>query len=136
WLWDVIDGFIYPFQVFCSWRSKVKSKTDDEFMMLADGIGRNKENKILGLRRKCCNPFPPIRLFYRTPGYLSVHGLQSVCMYLGDFTLRLKVMDVGEFLFVTHISTHYYVDFYYIMLRRYPEDIPAFVTVLDFFRRM
>jgi translation initiation factor 3 subunit L len=36
WLWDIIDEFIYQFQVFCSWRSKVKSKTDDELMMLAD----------------------------------------------------------------------------------------------------
>jgi translation initiation factor 3 subunit L len=36
WLWDIIDEFIYQFQVFCSWRSKVKSKSDDELMMLAD----------------------------------------------------------------------------------------------------
>lgn len=39
WLWDIIDEFIYQFQVFCSWRSKVKSKTDDELLMLTDGGG-------------------------------------------------------------------------------------------------
>ena len=37
WLWDIIDEFIYQFQVFCTWRSKVKSKSDDELMMLAEG---------------------------------------------------------------------------------------------------
>lgn len=37
WLWDIIDEFIYQFQVFCTWRSKVKSKTDDELAMLAEG---------------------------------------------------------------------------------------------------
>lgn len=37
WLWDIIDEFIYQFQVFCSWRSKVKSKTDDEITMLGEG---------------------------------------------------------------------------------------------------
>ena len=37
WLWDIIDEFIYQFQSFCVWRSKVKSKTDDELMLLADG---------------------------------------------------------------------------------------------------
>ncbi|KAG5634029.1 hypothetical protein H0H81_003718, partial [Sphagnurus paluster] len=37
WLWDIIDEFIYQFQVFCTWRSKVKSKTEDELMMLAEG---------------------------------------------------------------------------------------------------
>ena len=37
WLWDIIDEFIYQYQVFCTWRSKVGSKTQDELMMLADG---------------------------------------------------------------------------------------------------
>lgn len=37
WLWDIIDEFIYQYQVFCTWRSKVSSKTQDELMMLADG---------------------------------------------------------------------------------------------------
>lgn len=36
WLWDIIDEFIYQFQSFCVWRSKVKSKTDEELMLLAD----------------------------------------------------------------------------------------------------
>ena len=36
WLWDIIDEFIYQFQSFCVWRSKVKSKSDDELMLLAD----------------------------------------------------------------------------------------------------
>ena len=37
WLWDIIDEFIYQFQSFCVWRSKVKSKTDEELMLLVDG---------------------------------------------------------------------------------------------------
>jgi translation initiation factor 3 subunit L len=37
WLWDIIDEFIYQYQVFCTWRSKVKSKTDEELVMLAEG---------------------------------------------------------------------------------------------------
>lgn len=36
WLWDIIDEFIYQFQSFCVWRSKVKSKTDEELQLLAD----------------------------------------------------------------------------------------------------
>jgi translation initiation factor 3 subunit L len=39
WLWDIIDEFIYQFQVFCTWRSKARSKTDDELIMLQDGAG-------------------------------------------------------------------------------------------------
>ena len=37
WLWDIIDEFIYQFQSFCVWRSKVKSKTDEEIALLAEG---------------------------------------------------------------------------------------------------
>ena len=36
WLWDIIDEFIYQFQSFCVWRSKAKSKSDEELGMLAD----------------------------------------------------------------------------------------------------
>ena len=37
WLWDIIDEFIYQYQVFCTWRSKIISKTQDELAMLAEG---------------------------------------------------------------------------------------------------
>lgn len=36
WLWDIIDEFIYQFQSFCVWRSKVKTKTEEELVLLAD----------------------------------------------------------------------------------------------------
>ncbi|KAE9408431.1 hypothetical protein BT96DRAFT_849521, partial [Gymnopus androsaceus JB14] len=188
WLWDIIDEFIYQFQVFCSWRSKIKSKTDDELMMLADGTGvwssysvlnvlysliqKSKINEyILALKEEqvkggsrtaeeianSISPYTALPL-YRTLGYFSVLGLLRVHVLLGDFTLGLKVMDqVGEFLLggsgfgaksnkssltalpalpATHISTHYYVGFCYMMLRRYPDAIRTFVTVLNFFQRM
>jgi len=47
WLWDIIDEFIYQFQVFCTWRSKVKNKTEDELLMLADGAGVRSLNILL-----------------------------------------------------------------------------------------
>ncbi|KAF9064191.1 RNA polymerase I-associated factor PAF67-domain-containing protein [Rhodocollybia butyracea] len=188
WLWDIIDEFIYQFQVFCSWRSKVKSKTDDEILMLADGTGvwssysvlnvlysliqKSKINEyIIALKEEqgkggartaeeiaeSISPYTALPL-YRSLGYFSVLGLLRVHVLLGDFTLALKVMDqVGEFLLggssfgakankpsitalptlpATHISTHYYVGFCYMMLRRYPDAIRTFVTVLNFFQRM
>ncbi|KAJ3840745.1 RNA polymerase I-associated factor PAF67-domain-containing protein [Lentinula raphanica] len=188
WLWDIIDEFIYQFQVFCSWRSKVKSKTEDQLVMLADGTGvwssysvlnvlysliqKSKINEyIIALKEEqgkddarsaeeiaeSISPYTALPL-YRTLGYFSVLGLLRVHVLLGDFTLALKVMDqVGEFLLggsgfgakankssltalpalpATHISTHYYVGFCYMMLRRYPDAIRIFVTVLNFFQRM
>jgi translation initiation factor 3 subunit L len=37
WLWDIIDEFIYQYQNFCLWRSKIKSKSEEELHMLAEG---------------------------------------------------------------------------------------------------
>lgn len=37
WLWDIVDEFIYQFQSFCVWTAKVKTKSDEELLMLADG---------------------------------------------------------------------------------------------------
>lgn len=39
WLWDIIDEFIYQYQVFCTWRSKSKNKTEDELAVLEEGAG-------------------------------------------------------------------------------------------------
>jgi translation initiation factor 3 subunit L len=36
-LWDIVDEFIYQFQSFYVWRAKVKTKTEEELVMLADG---------------------------------------------------------------------------------------------------
>jgi translation initiation factor 3 subunit L len=95
-------------------------------------------------------------------GYFSVIGLLRVHVLLGDFTLALKVMENVElnqkvgilhalsssfhtyvvskspFSRVTacHVTTYYYVGFCYIMLRRYPDAIRTFVTILNFIMRM
>ncbi len=37
WLWDIVDEFIYQFQSFYVWRARVKTKTEEELVMLTDG---------------------------------------------------------------------------------------------------
>ncbi|KAI0087211.1 eukaryotic translation initiation factor 3 subunit 6 [Irpex rosettiformis] len=120
WLWDIIDEFIYQFQSFCVWRSKVKSKTDEELMLLVDGsqvwssysvlnvlyslIQKSKINEhILALQQgKSKEEINEIvgeygsRPLYRMLGYFSLIGLLRVHSLLGDFTLALKVMESVE----------------------------------------
>jgi translation initiation factor 3 subunit L len=36
WLWDIIDEFIYQFQAFCQYRSKVKAKSETELSLLRE----------------------------------------------------------------------------------------------------
>ncbi|KAF8347471.1 eukaryotic translation initiation factor 3 subunit 6 [Amanita rubescens] len=120
WLWDIIDEFIYQFQVFCSWRSKVKSKSDDELMMLADCgsvwssysvlnvlyslIQKSRINEYIIAQQQGKSPEEIAEIageygqrpLYRMLGYFSIIGLLRVHVLLGDFTLALKVMDNVE----------------------------------------
>ncbi|KAI0764991.1 eukaryotic translation initiation factor 3 subunit 6 [Fomes fomentarius] len=174
WLWDIIDEFIYQFQSFCVWRSKVKSKTEEELSLLADAsqvwssysvlnvlyslIQKSKMNEhLIALQEgKSAEEIAEIvgeygtRPLYKLLGYFSIIGLLRVHSLLGDFTLALKVMENVElnqkasdcycspFTRVTacHVTTYYYVGFCYIMLRRYPDAIRAFVSILNFILRM
>ncbi|EDQ99844.1 uncharacterized protein LACBIDRAFT_334691 [Laccaria bicolor S238N-H82] len=168
WLWDIIDEFIYQYQVFCTWRSKVKSKTDDELQMLAEGgpvwssysvlnvlyslMQKSKINEYIVAQREGKSPEEIAEIvgeygqrpLYRMLGYFSIIGLLRVHVLLGDYTLALKVMENVElnqkspFTRVTacHVATYYYVGFCYIMLRRYPDAIRTYVTILNFIMRM
>ncbi|KAJ7621160.1 eukaryotic translation initiation factor 3 subunit 6 [Roridomyces roridus] len=168
WLWDIIDEFIYQFQVFCTWRSKVKSKTEDELSMLADGgpvwssysvlnvlyslIQKSKINEYIAAHQagKTAEEIAEIvgeygsRPIYRHLGYFSIIGLLRVHVLLGDFTLALKVMENVELnqkspytrVTACTVATYYYVGFCYIMLRRYPDAIRTFVSILNWIMRM
>nr|GAT58876.1 eukaryotic translation initiation factor 3 subunit 6 [Mycena chlorophos] len=168
WLWDIIDEFIYQFQVFCTWRSKVKSKSDDELSMLADGgpvwssysvlnvlyslIQKSKINEYIAAHQAGKTPEEiaeivgeyGIRPLYRHLGYFSIIGLLRVHVLLGDFTLALKVMENVELnqkspytrVTACTVATYYYVGFCYIMLRRYPDAIRTFISILNWIMRM
>ncbi|KAJ6466954.1 eukaryotic translation initiation factor 3 subunit 6 [Mycena sanguinolenta] len=168
WLWDIIDEFIYQFQVFCTWRSKVKSKTDDELVMLAEGgpvwssysvlnvlyslIQKSKINEYIVAHQAGKTPEEiaeivgeyGVRPLYRHLGYFSIIGLLRVHVLLGDFTLALKVMENVELnqkspytrVTACTVATYYYVGFCYIMLRRYPDAIRTFVSILNWIMRM
>lgn len=103
------------------------------------------------------------RPLYRMLGYFSIVCLLRVHVLLGDFTLALKVMEnvelsqkvcIAVFLARTrmltaltlqatltrvtacHVSMYYHVGFCYLGLRRYPDAIRTFVSILNFIMRM
>ncbi|EGN94376.1 hypothetical protein SERLA73DRAFT_188222 [Serpula lacrymans var. lacrymans S7.3] len=121
WLWDIIDEFIYQYQSFSIWRSKPRTKTDDELGLLADGgaqvwssysvlnvlyslIQKSRINEYIVATQegKSEEEISEIvgeygtKPLYRMLGYFSIIGLLRVHVLLGDFTLALKVMDNVE----------------------------------------
>ncbi|KAG9023596.1 hypothetical protein FS837_005699, partial [Tulasnella sp. UAMH 9824] len=168
WLWDIIDEFIYQFQSFCLWRSKVKSKNEEELALLAEGnqmwscysvlnvlyslIQKSQINEYLKATQEGKSAEEVAELvgeygmipLYRSLGYFSIIGLLRVHVLLGDYTLALKVMDRIElnqkafFTRVTacHVTTYYFVGFCYLALRRYPDAVRTFSSILNFISRM
>jgi len=164
WLWDIIDEFIYQFQSFCQYRSKVKSKNEIELKSLRERpdiwnvhnvlnvlyslIQKSNINEQLlvnkngGDMMEAAGEFGSKQL-YKMLGYFSIIGLLRVHCLLGDYSLALKMMENIElhnrniFLRVSacHVTTYYYVGFAYMMMRRYSDAIKIFISILQFINR-
>lgn len=52
-MWDIVDEFIYQFQSFYVWRARVKTKTEEELVMLADGSQVKSQGSSFALRNGC-----------------------------------------------------------------------------------
>lgn len=141
WLWDMIDEFIYQFESWCQYRSKLKSKTLEEIDYLRENndvwsvqlVLRLlhylviKSNVISWLVNGCPvgsnNPdddnFDIGSLsVYRHIGYFSIIGLLRVNTLLGDYRLALMVLQPLEFDGPTALFTHVtacHVSVYYYM---------------------
>jgi len=119
-LWDIVDEFIYQFQSFYVWRARVKTKTEEELVMLADGsqvwsaysvlnvlyslIQKSKINEFILAKQQGKSEAEIAEIvgdygslpLYHMLGYFSLIGLLRVHVLLGDFTLALKVVENVE----------------------------------------
>ncbi|GMM34818.1 hypothetical protein DASC09_021430 [Saccharomycopsis crataegensis] len=126
WLWDIVDEFIYQFNQFSVFRSKLINKknlseqdsAELSFLQqhveiwssysvlnaLYSLIGRSKIYEQLTAQR---NNLPPSKIseiagpygsltLYKNLGYFSIIGLLRIHTLLGDFTLALKTMEEIE----------------------------------------
>jgi translation initiation factor 3 subunit L len=162
WLWDIVDEFIYQFQTFCQYRSRMKGKTEDELKALKENPDVWSVVKVLHYLQKLADksdivahlngekessPFLEATT-YKMLGYFSLVGLLRVHCLLGDYRLALAsvaAIDInkkgpaphGLFTRVTlcHITLFYYVGWSYLMLRRYTDAIKTFSSILFYIAR-
>jgi translation initiation factor 3 subunit L len=163
WLWDITDEFIYQFQAFSQYRSKLKNKSADELVVLrahpevwnVDGVlsylsaliaksqiinSLQSEKQSSEERSLATFSGHPV---YRTLGYFSIIGQLRVQCLLGDYYLGLKTLipiDLNRKGFYTrvtacHITLYYYLGFSYLMMRRYVDAIKALSNILLYINR-
>jgi translation initiation factor 3 subunit L len=164
WLWDVIDEFIYQFQSFSQYRSKLSKKTEEEtdtlrrnpkiwnvhsvLNVLHSLVEKSNINRQLEVYTSGGDPDSVAGEFgrhslYKMLGYFSLVGLLRLHSLLGDYYQALKVLENIDFnkknmysrVPACQITTYYYVGFAYMMMRRYQDAIRTFSNILLYIQR-
>jgi translation initiation factor 3 subunit L len=159
WIWDILDEFVYHFQVFCTYRNKtVKVQKESEVEKLRENVDVFDTTKVLSLLHQLVeaslveewmqaphNPDNKNGAFtdemVRKIGYFSVMQLLRMHSLLGDYHLALQTIQHVDFqaevpLFYSvqacHVTLYYYMGFAFLMMRRTHDTIKTFSSVLVF----
>jgi len=164
WLWDIIDEFIYQFQSFSQFRTKLGKRTPEELETLRRNakiwnvhsvlnvlhslVDKSNINRQLEVYTNGGDPDSVAGEFghhslYKMLGYFSLVGLLRLHSLLGDYYQALKVMENIDFNKKTmysrvpqcQITTYYYVGFAYMMMRRYQDAIRTLSHILLYIQR-
>lgn len=164
WLWDTIDEFIYQFQSFCQFRSKLNSKHTNEIAQIQENpkvwnvhsvlnvlhslVDKSNINCQLEIYTSGGDPDSVAGDFGRHPlykmlGYFSLVGLLRLHSLLGDYYQAIKVLENIELnkknlysrVPACQVTTYYYVGFAYMMMRRYADAIRTFSDILLYVQR-
>jgi len=165
WLWDIIDEFIYQFQSFCHYRSKLAKMAEEDRKAL-----KETQNKIWNVHSVLNVLYSLVEMsrineqlevyasdgdpdtvagdygklpLYKMFGYFSLIGLLRLHSLLGDYYQAIKVLanvDLHKKTLYSHVpacqvTTYYYVGFAYMMMRRYQDAIRSFTSVLLYIQR-
>ncbi|XP_061766716.1 eukaryotic translation initiation factor 3 subunit L [Nerophis ophidion] len=164
WLWDIIDEFIYQFQSFSQYRSKMAKKPEEEIEFLRSNpkiwnvhsvlnvlhslVDKSNINRQLEVYTSGGDPESVAgeygrHLLYKMLGYFSLVGLLRLHSLLGDYYQAIKVLENIELnkksmysrVPECQITTYYYVGFAYLMMRRYQDAIRVFANILLYIQR-
>merc|ERR1712166_797245 len=162
WLCDMVDEFIYQFQAFAHYRTKLKSKDEDEISMLKDCEQGGtwdcaaafrylnalvKESNIVAFlneQEEQLGSLQNVDLdLFKLLGYFSVIGLLRMHCLTADYRRALQQLDTINIArrgllkggMPCHITTYYYMGFAYMMHRRYVDAIKALSNILLYINR-
>ncbi|CAF0786069.1 unnamed protein product [Didymodactylos carnosus] len=149
WLWDIIEEFIYQFQSFCNFRTKLQKRTDDD----VDQLKRNSKMwSIHAVLNVLHIPFHDNidqicqTNLYKMLGYFSLIGLLKLHTLTSDYYMALKTVEcidlyvVKQYVYcqVPHciVATNYHAGYCFTMMRRYEDAIRIFVDTLLYIQRI
>lgn len=163
WLWEIMDDFVYQFQSFSVYLSKVDKMNTAELKhcqehpkmwnvhsvlnVLHSLVQKSNINEQLEVYSNGGNPDDVAgeygsKPLYKMLGYFSLIALLRLHSQLGDYYQAIKILRHLELnrkglsrVPACHVSTYYYVGFAYMMMRRYEDAIRTFSNVLIYIMR-
>eukprot|EP01116_Phalansterium_solitarium_P004945 TRINITY_DN16187_c0_g1_i1.p1 TRINITY_DN16187_c0_g1~~TRINITY_DN16187_c0_g1_i1.p1 ORF type:complete len:532 (-),score=91.29 TRINITY_DN16187_c0_g1_i1:120-1715(-) len=162
WIWDMVDEFIYQFQSFCQYRSKLSNKSQEELVVLRNNpqvwntvnvlnilnslVAKSNISRVLEREKSGVTDHDrgfATHPIYRMIGYFSLIGLCRIHCILGNYPTALRALGPielggkGPYTQVTacYVTLYYYVGFSYLMMRRYADAIRTFQSVILYITR-
>ncbi|RMX54951.1 hypothetical protein pdam_00012709 [Pocillopora damicornis] len=155
WLWDIIDEFIYQFQAFSQYRSKLLKKGEDEvgtlrantkiwnvhsvLNVLYSLVEKSKINHQLERYNQGGDPDSVagefgIHPLYKMLGYFSlIDSCYTNSLYISDMYVVFQ-QSLYSRVPACQITTYYYVGFAYLMMKRYQFGISSVKKEAQVFR--
>jgi len=157
WIWDILDEFVYHYQVYCAFRSKsIKAGKDEVINEIKENPDVFETKTVLVYLHKLVRASKVEEYLVnkeggtmgafvdetsRLLGYFSLMQLLRVHSLLGDYHLAMKTIskidlheEVPLFYKIPacHVTLYYYMGFAYMMMRRYADAIRTFSDILVF----
>ena len=151
WVWDMIDEFIYQFQNFCFFRSKIRSANDPSFQSLKDNTSLPNladvkrvlerfitESGILDSEGQFVEIKQVKTIHYL--GYYSIVGLCKLYVIIGDGAKALDVIAPVDFTRIDIYSKSwsclnslfYFAGLTYLLNKKYIESTKLLETIVSF----
>lgn len=160
WIWDILDEFIYHYQVYRMHVCKaVKKQNDKEVAQIKANPDVFDTTKVLMILHNLVR-YSMIEEYLEHPdnpkgygagafkdestrliGYFSLMQLLRMHSLLGDYRLALQTIKCIDFgaevplfykLPACHVTLYYYLGFAYLMMRRYVDASKTFCDILVF----
>jgi len=147
WIFEIMHEFVYQFQGFCQYRTKEKSRTEEEKEMLTTPSGKEPWSVIdvmYTLHRlidvsniKNPNVKAPSKV-HETFGHFAAVSLSRLECLLGDYHASLQALDNFDLfdkkemfhtVFSARLNVYYHTGISYFALRRYNDCVSVFQTM-------
>jgi len=157
WIWDILDEFVYHYQVYCAFRSKsIKAEKKDIIKNMEENPDVFETKTILVYLHKLVRASKVEGYLTqkeggttlahkdettRLLGYFALMQLLRVHSLLGDYHGAMKTIskidlheEVPLFYKIPacHVTLYYYMGFAYMMMRRYADAVNTFSDILVF----